>query len=842
MKKRVCALILTLCLMLALLPGISLPARAATSGSCGASLKWSYNTTTGVLSITGTGAMEDYYDGWDAYRDSIVSLSVASGATSIGAYAFYDCTKLTTVSMPSTVKTIGESAFTGCAALASINLASVATIGEYAFEACTALTTITIPATTTSIGAEAFAGCSAMTAFAVNGSNTKYAAANGVLFNKAMTTLIQYPAGKSGAYTIANTVTGIGEAAFRGCSKLTSVVIPDSVTSAGDDAFNGCKALTSVTLSKKMTSLGFGMFANCTALKTVDIPQGVKAIGSMAFGQCAALASVSIPQGVTTIGNSAFANCNGLTAVTLPDTVTSLGRGTFSGCVALESITLSQGLTTIGEGAFANCSALTNVGFPGKLQTIDMMAFATARSLANLSIPTSLTKVSDYAFSDCGGLKHVLYQGNQTQWKAIKFGTENTCFSTATVHYGATGDEVSIKQIDGKWCLYCTICAKSIATVPECKHLNCALQEDVEPTCEVEGYSGDLICQDCGTVVNKGYSIPALGHDLIDGVCQACGDTITVTPTGPVLDEAIVINHSLNLASDISINFAVRADLLTNYDSFHLECVLPVYEGNTLIDSNIIYIPGVLNGNYYYFTLEGLTAVNMNDIIQATLNMMKGTTEYVSKVDEYSIATYAYAQLKKDTTDAKLRTLCADLLRYGAYAQIFKGYRTNALCNSSMTADMEASLSNMAGVTFNNRKDSLLIPEQPGATVVGRSLELASKVVVKYIFTLQDSSIDVEDLTLRVNYTDYQGQKVSLAISGAEVYNPALGQYAFAFDKLLAAELRSVISCAIYEGDNRISALERYSVDTYCINKTGILGDLCKALISYSDSAKAYFT
>ena len=191
MKKRIFSLILALAMLCALLPQAALTASAEVySGSCGAegdNLTWSFDTETGLLTITGSGAMADYeYLGnrapWYDYREAITAVSLPEGLTSIGDWAFKGCTALTSVTIPDSVTSIGEFAFSGCSALTSVNIPdSVTGIGSYAFDGCSALTSVTIP----------------------------------------------------------DSVTSIGAGAFRECSSLTSVTIPDSVTSIGEWAFDG---------------------------------------------------------------------------------------------------------------------------------------------------------------------------------------------------------------------------------------------------------------------------------------------------------------------------------------------------------------------------------------------------------------------------------------------------------------------------------------------------------------------------------------------------------------------------------------------------------------------------
>ncbi|MDR2701566.1 MAG: leucine-rich repeat protein [Spirochaetaceae bacterium] len=217
----------------------------------------------------------------------------------------------------STITSIGESAFYGCTGLASVTIPnSVTSIGEEAFNSCTSLTNVTIPNSVTSIGYLAFQGCTSLTAINVNTSNSAYSSQDGVLYNKNKTTLINCPGGKTGAFTIPNTVTSIEQSAFYNCTSLTGITIPNSVTSIGYYAFVLCENLTSVTIPDSIESIELCAFQQCTSLKSVIIGNNVKSIGQSAFAYCYSLTSVTIPNSVTSIGGWAFERCNSLASVT----------------------------------------------------------------------------------------------------------------------------------------------------------------------------------------------------------------------------------------------------------------------------------------------------------------------------------------------------------------------------------------------------------------------------------------------------------------------------------------------------------------------------------------------
>ena len=245
----------------------------------------------------------------------------------LGYYAFYGCSGLTSLTIPSCVTEIGKSAFRGCSGLTSLTIpSSVTEIGESAFEGCSGLTSLTIPSGVTSIGGDAFWGC------------------------KGLTSLI-----------IPASVTSIGVCTFYGCSGLTSLTIPSGVTSIGDYTFGGCSGLTSLTIPSCVTSIGNSAFSGCSGLTSLAIPSGVTSIGGEAFYGCSGLTSLTIPSGVTSIGYQTFYGCSGLTSLTIPSSVTSIGWNAFEGCSGLTSLTIPSSVTSIGGYAFSGCSRLTSI-------------------------------------------------------------------------------------------------------------------------------------------------------------------------------------------------------------------------------------------------------------------------------------------------------------------------------------------------------------------------------------------------------------------------------------------------------------------------------------------------
>ena len=342
---------------------------------------WRYDEATKTLYITGSGPMEDYRFStdrpWDQYIKEIQSVVIENGITSIGDYAFWQGTNLTSVSIPDSVTSIGNAAFSACSSLTSVPIPnSVTSIGNAAFADCASLTSVNIPDSVTSIGVAAFSGCGLT------------------------------------SVTIPNSITTIDSQTFRECRSLRSVTIPDSVTTIGNQAFMLC-SLTSVSIPNSVTTIGNAAFSGCGYLTSVNIPDGVTSIDAYTFQSCGQLTSVTIPDSVTSIGSSAFTDCYNLPSVTIPSSVTSIGNNTFDGCSRLTNVNIPDNVTSIGKFAFNGCKRLTSV-----------------------TIPNSVTSIGAGAFLSCTKLTDIYYGGTETQWNAITIGT-NAIPDTATVHYNS---------------------------------------------------------------------------------------------------------------------------------------------------------------------------------------------------------------------------------------------------------------------------------------------------------------------------------------------------------------------------------------------------------------------
>ena len=391
-------------------------------------LTWNLNGST--LTISGNGAMPDYQpeeSPWYEYQESIHTVVVEIGVTSIGNSAFYYCTSLSSITVPNSVKSIGYGAFWSCTSLTSVTIPDgVTSIGYGAFWYCTSLTSITIPNSVTTIGEWAFWFCTDLTSITIPNGVTNIGDWT-FAYCESLTSI-----------TIPNGVINVGSWVFRGCTSLTSIAIPNGVTSIGMGTFYDCTSLSSITIPNGITTIEFGTFEGCTSLTSITIPDGVTSIGEWAFYECTTLSSVIIPNSVTTIGNNAFRSCTSLPLIIIPDDVTNIGMWafafcesltsitipnsvksiedfTFCYCTGLTSITITNSIKSIGKGTFYYCKSLTSITIPDGVTSIASSTFFYCKSLISITIPNAVKTIEDYAFSNCTNLTSVTIPSNLTK-------------------------------------------------------------------------------------------------------------------------------------------------------------------------------------------------------------------------------------------------------------------------------------------------------------------------------------------------------------------------------------------------------------------------------------------
>lgn len=306
------------------LAGVTLPSGLSTIGAGAFS---NCRVLASVLIPSGIGMIEN---STFAGCIGLTSVTIPPSVTQIGSSAFRNCTALTGVNIPSSVTRIGSSAFSS-SGLTSLTLPpSVTTIEDYAFSGCHGLIVVTIPGNVTQLGTKVFIPCAGLTAILVDPANPNHASEAGVLFNKSKTILIQFPAARSGVYTVPSGVVRIADEAFQSSAGLTGVTFPSGLATIGQRAFQSCTSLTSVTFPATTTDIGDSAFLSCSALTGITIPAGVTAIRSSAFGKCTSLRSVVIPASVVSIEGAAFSDCTLLDRADFAGNAPSMGSGVFS--------------------------------------------------------------------------------------------------------------------------------------------------------------------------------------------------------------------------------------------------------------------------------------------------------------------------------------------------------------------------------------------------------------------------------------------------------------------------------------------------------------------------------
>lgn len=476
-------------------------ATTVASGTCGDNLTWVLDSE-GTLTITGSGDMYAYNkEGicapWYNIREKVTQATIGGGITSIGQFAFHDCSNLISVAIPHGVVSIGNGAFWGCSSLTGVTIPnSISYIGASAFCDCSSLTSIIIPSSVSSIRDDTFDCCTSLTSVSIPSSVTSIG--NFAFCQCSSLTRISIP----------NGVISIGSFAFRDCSQLSDVYYSgtaqewgqitistgnDPLTSAtihynssdseativdsgycGANGNNLTWALDSkgiltisgtgkmmdfhynynnasrpsdvpwysvrekiiqATIGSNVTSIGNHAFEHCSALTSVTIPNSVSTIGDYAFNGCSKLTSLAIPEAVTSIGFSAFMFCSSLTSVIIPNSVTSIGASAFWNCSSLTSVTIPSSITSIGSGTFFGCSSLTCVTIPDRVNSIGEEAFSNCKNLVNITIPETVTSIEIGAFLLCEKLTDVYYCGTEDQWSQISIDVDNEPLLNAIIHY-----------------------------------------------------------------------------------------------------------------------------------------------------------------------------------------------------------------------------------------------------------------------------------------------------------------------------------------------------------------------------------------------------------------------
>lgn len=402
---------------------LSIGVKAAYSGKCGDNLTWTFQESTGVLKISGTGIMS--FSGepapWSDYSSKILKVEIGDDITNIEHGAFQDCINLTSVSLSNGIINIGGYAFYGCINLSEVELPqSIKIVDEFAFGNC-AFRNLHVPASLTEIGDGAFAVACGLLHISVDENNPVYddgGYSNGIF------------------ETTTNTLVTGG----------INTIIPETITIIGNNAFQNCTDMTSIDLHDNITQIGKGAFGYCSNLKSIALPDSLKFIDQVAFCY-SGLTSVTTPEKMDSIAWLAFHNCKNLTDVALNSRAI-CANGLFGGCSELKSIIIGADVKYINSSGnffdrlFGNNTSPQNVkilvdknntvydsrencngiietetntliqGYdmtiiPKSITRIGHAAFKGCNSITSICIPENISELGEHAFSNCNGLDNV---------------------------------------------------------------------------------------------------------------------------------------------------------------------------------------------------------------------------------------------------------------------------------------------------------------------------------------------------------------------------------------------------------------------------------------------------
>lgn len=359
----------------------------------------------------------------------------------IGNDAFYGCSALEEIEIPSTVTTIGNSVFSNCFNLLNVKIADgsvLETVGSTAFARCTSLETINIPDSVKTIGLQAFYNCSSLSDVGIT-SASALESVGAQLFDgcKSLKNIVipinlEKIENKmfNGAANLENVTIAsnaklneIGSYAFAGCTSLLNINIPDTVENIGESAFFSCSSLTDVNINDEslITEICNSVFENCEALKTINLPSGLLYIDDKAFKNCYVIDNIEFNDKLEIIGEYAFEGCWKLSKAILPDSVTCISKYAFNKCKALGEVKLPNGLETLEEYTFANCTTLESIEIPESVTFISNRVFSDSGKLESVTLPSKLEYIGERAFNNCSSLNGIAIPNSVTYMGSAAF-------------------------------------------------------------------------------------------------------------------------------------------------------------------------------------------------------------------------------------------------------------------------------------------------------------------------------------------------------------------------------------------------------------------------------------
>ncbi|MGN1478541.1 MAG: leucine-rich repeat protein [Acutalibacteraceae bacterium] len=579
------------------------------SGSCGDNVTYTFDSATGLLTISGTGEM---YDAAFKYSSLIKAVVIEDGVTTIGNDAFRACGNLSRVTIPDSVTKIGDNAFYGCSMLSSLLLGDgVTSIGTDAFKDASGLYLLvykdtyaeqyavdnsvnyrilsTIPEDIDTVSGE-LGTLSSWTLDKATGTLTVDYKGVMISFKDSVAPWCQYEEYIK-HIVISDSCTSIGRNAFALCTKAESVMIPDSVTIINHGAFYGCIGLKELTLPcSAKTYNDKNTYFNCSGVEKVTFTKGTGVMQNYGFDENSSnityyqytpwylsrgnIIEITLEHGITHIGNYAFDGCNGIKAITIPDSVTNIGNGSFKACRGIESITIPDSVTSLADYAFEDCTYLTEIQLPDRIKSLGRWVFSGCTALTSAELPDGLTDLPEGTFNSCESLTDVKLPGSIT---SIGDGAFLNCESLAEIDIPDSVTSISRNVFYGCKSLNSITIPDSVINIGDDAFRGCAALTSVTVPDSVTTI-GDAVFYNC-TNLNSAV-IPDSVTDIGAVVFNGCKNLETLYIGCPEVDshyfESFTKLKNVTIGSNVK---AIRAYAFSSCTGLE-EMVLPYNIGS----------------------------------------------------------------------------------------------------------------------------------------------------------------------------------------------------------------------------------------------------------------------
>ena len=840
-----------------------------------------WDLTTNNLTISGDGAMPDFsapsYAPWYAFRNDIISITIESGVTSIGNYAFLDCTSILDISFTASRLTrVGTGAFKNCTSLQFVSLpGTVTAIEDYAFYKCVGLSYFSWPESLVTIGNSAFA----------------YTALN--------------------SFNLPTNLTTIGEEAFAHCNNIYYVQFANKVTSVGDGAFSECAGLHDIYMNDSVKTIGKEVFKNST-IYSFTYPKNVKVIAEGSFSGCTSLDSVNFGESITTIEANAFNGCSNLSNLIITDNVKSIAAGAFTGCSKLTEISAFADPAKLTWGASAS-DFIENKGtkcivpsryfdaYVAKFGSLnldfesnaygsgvcgenltwmidgdgtmvisgtgpmydyvagDQPWYSISTRIKKVVVESGVTSIGDYAFgSDCGAL--------------IKVTLSDTVKSIGSYAFADTNNLEGIKLPEGlttiKSHAFENSAIKSanipstVTTITEAAFKNCNLLEAIElhdniTTIEDAAFAGTGIRSVTipGSVTNWGtstFSRSSLTSVTVsegitripDSSFYRCTDLTVVNLANSITaigKEAFFTNYEYSEGSIESITLPSNLTTLENY----------AFAGQSL---RSITIPGGVS-EIVTDAFSGCDSLNTIVIQKGVTTIQEGAFNYCDSIKSVSIpSTVTYIDYRAFSEGSYMK----DIYLYPNPANLYFFFEISDYGNINLNESTkihvlenyleayQAKYANYANLFVGDLdpNEEAVVDIGSGVHLYGYNLSLAGDIGVNFWFKLSEENLEDGD-----NYIEFtvNGQKQIVKLSDATDDPSGSGAKVFRCS-VVAKQMSDVISAQFYNSEGFTVGMKySYSIKEYANfilthnNYTAHDKNVAKAMVNYGAATQKYF-